>query len=50
MAIDAVASGRVNLKGIVTDLFDFDDLQNAMDTSIADKANIVKAVVKIAKD
>ena len=49
MAIDAVASGRVNLKGIVTDIFDFDDIQNAMDRSIADKANIVKAVVKIAK-
>lgn len=48
MAIDAVASGRVNLKGIVTDIFDFDDIQNAMDKSIADKANIVKAVVKIA--
>lgn len=47
MAIDAVASGRVNLKGIVTDFFDFDDIQNAMDKSIADKANIVKAVVKI---
>ena len=49
MAIDAVASGKVNLKGIVTDVFDFDDIQNAMDRSIADKANIVKAVVKIAK-
>lgn len=49
MAIDAVASGRVNLKGIVTDIFDFDDIQNAMDRSISDKANIVKAVVKIAK-
>ena len=49
MAIDAVASGRVNLKGIVTDIFDFDDIQNAMDRSVADKANIVKAVVKIAK-
>ena len=47
MAIDAVASGRVNLKGIVTDVFDFDDLQNAMDRSISDKANIVKAVVKM---
>lgn len=46
-AIDAVAAGKVNLKGIVTDLFDFDDLQNAMDKSISDKANIVKAVVKI---
>lgn len=49
MAIDAVASGKVNLKGIVTDVFDFDDIQNAMDRSISDKANIVKAVVKIAK-
>ena len=48
-AIDAVAAGKVNLKGIVTDVFDFDDIQNAMDRSIADKANIVKAVVKIAK-
>ena len=47
MAIDAVASGKVNLKGIVTDLFDFDDIQNAMDKSIQDKANIVKAVIKM---
>lgn len=47
MAIDAVASGKVNLKGIVTDIFDFDDIQNAMDKSIEDKANIVKAVIKI---
>jgi L-iditol 2-dehydrogenase len=49
MAIDAVASGRVNLKGIVTDVFDFADIQAAMDRSVADKANIVKAVVKIAR-
>lgn len=49
MAIEAVASGKVNLKGIVTNIFDFDDIQNAMDSSVHDKANIVKAVVKIAK-
>ncbi|WP_101909746.1 NAD(P)-dependent alcohol dehydrogenase [Marasmitruncus massiliensis] len=49
IAIEAVAAGKVNLKGIVTDVFDFDDIQNAMDRSIADKANIVKAVVKICK-
>lgn len=47
MAIEAVAAGKVNLKGIVTDIFDFDDIQNAMDRSVVDKANIVKAVVKI---
>jgi L-iditol 2-dehydrogenase len=47
MAIDAAAGGRVNLKGIVTNIFDFDDIQNAMDKSVADKANIVKAVIRI---
>lgn len=47
MAIDAVASGKINLKGVVTHFFDFNDIQNAMDRSIRDKAAIVKAVVKI---
>lgn len=50
MAIQAVASGKVNLKGIVTNVFDFDDIQNAMDSSVRNKADIVKAVVKIVKD
>jgi len=50
MAIDAVAAGKVDLKGIVTNIFDFDDIQNAMDQSVSDKANIVKAVVKIAEE
>ena len=49
MAIQAVETGRVNLKGLVTNIFDFDDIQNAMDQSIQDKENIVKAVIKIAK-
>lgn len=48
MAIDAVASGKVNLKGIVSNIFAFDDIQHAMDESVADKANIVKSVVKIS--
>lgn len=47
MAIEAVASGKVNLKGIVSNIFNFDDIQVAMDKSVSDKANIVKSVVKI---
>ena len=47
MVIDAVASGRVNLKGIVTNEFALDDIQEAMDESVNNKADIVKAVVKI---
>jgi L-iditol 2-dehydrogenase len=49
MAIDAVAAGKVNLKGIVTNVFDFDDIQHAMDESVHNKADIVKSVVKISK-
>lgn len=47
MAIKAVAEGKVNLKGIVTNIFELDDVQNAMDKSVRDKADIVKSVVKI---
>ena len=50
MAIDAVAAGKVNLKGIVTDIFDLDDAQRAMDDSINKKAEIVKGVIKINKE
>lgn len=47
LAIEAVSQGKVNLKGIVTNVFDLDDIQNAMDSSVKNKADIVKAVVKI---
>jgi len=50
LAIDAVANGKVNLKGIVTDIFSLDDCQNAMDFSMNNKADIVKAVIKISQD
>ena len=50
LAIDAVANGKVNLKGIVTDIFPLDEVQKAMDDSINRKADIVKAVIKIAED
>lgn len=48
IAIDAVSSGKVNLKGIVTNEFALDDIQNAMVQSVKDKANIVKSVIKIS--
>ena len=48
MAIEAVAAGKVNLKGIVTDVFSLDEAQKAMDYSVSSKADIVKAVIRIA--
>lgn len=47
MAIQAVADGRVNIKDIVTNYFELDDIQNALDTCVKDKANIVKGVIKV---
>ena len=49
MAIDAVAAGKVDLKGIVTDVFSLDEAQKAMDYSVNNKADIVKAVIRIAE-
>jgi L-iditol 2-dehydrogenase len=46
-AIEAVACGKVNLKDIVTNVFKFDEIQNAMDQCVHNKTEIVKAVVKI---
>ena len=47
MAIEAVAAGKVDLKGIVTDIFTLDEAQKEMDYSVNNKADIVKAVIKI---
>lgn len=48
MAIEAVETGKINLKGIITNIFELNDIQNAMDSSVRDKANIVKSVVRIS--
>ncbi|PWJ50764.1 NAD(P)-dependent alcohol dehydrogenase [Faecalicatena contorta] len=50
MAIEAVASGKINLKGIVTDIFSLDEIQEAMDQSVKNKADIVKSVIKVMAD
>lgn len=49
MAIEAVAAGKVNLKGIVTDIFKLEEAQKAMDYSVNNKADIVKAVLRISE-
>jgi len=46
VAIDAVASGAIDLKKIVTNIFSFDDIPNAMAQSLSNKAEIVKAVIQ----
>lgn len=48
MAIEAVAQGKVNLQGLATHIFDFKDIQTAMDKSVNEKVEVVKAIVKIS--
>lgn len=49
LAIKALEEGKIDLKGIVTDTFDLDDIQKAMDYSIKNKADVVKSIVRIHK-
>lgn len=47
LAIEAVAAGKVNLKGIVTNIFPLDEVREAMKQSVENKADIVKSVIKV---
>lgn len=48
MAIEAVASGRIPIKDVVTDYFDLDHIQEALDACVDHKEDIVKGVIKIS--
>ena len=37
----------MNLKGIVTNVFTLDDIEEGMNQSVKNKADIVKSVIKI---
>ena len=50
MAIDAAAAGRVDLKHLCTHIFDFDELPEAMERCVTDKAGIVKAAIRFSND
>ena len=47
VAIEAVAAGSINVKGIFVLGYSWSDIENAMIQSVKDKANIVKSVIKI---
>ena len=47
MAIEAIAAGKIRIKDIVSDYFELDDIQHAMDACVENKAEIVKGVIRI---
>lgn len=47
MAIEAVATGKIAIKDIVTNYYELDDIKNALDSCVHNKADIVKGVIKV---
>ena len=45
--IAAVAGGLIPVEKVATHEFTLDEIQKAFDSSIFDKSNVVKAVIKI---
>jgi L-iditol 2-dehydrogenase len=46
--IDAISSGRIDVKSIVTNIYDYKDVQRAFDESVNCKNDIIKGVIKIS--
>mgnify|MGYP004531603259 FL=1 len=46
-ALRAVASGRIDISGIISHEFDFSDVQAAFDESMHNRQNVIKAVIKL---
>jgi Threonine dehydrogenase and related Zn-dependent dehydrogenases len=46
VAIEAVASGKIDIRSIVTDIFDFEGVQNAFEMAERNKQSVVKGVLK----
>lgn len=47
MTIEAIASGRFDVKSMTTDIFDYQDVQRAFEESISRKSEIIKGVIKM---
>lgn len=49
VAIEAISKGNIPIKEIVTDIYDFDHIGNALEDSINRKAEVIKAVIKVGE-
>ena len=49
VTIEAISSGRFDVKSMVTDIYDYKDVQRAFEESLSRKSEIIKGVIKIAE-
>ena len=47
MTIDAISSGRFNVKDMVTDEYSYEEVQRAFEESLSRKAEIIKGVIRV---
>lgn len=47
MTIEAISSGKFDVKSMTTDIFEYRDVQRAFEDSISRKAEIIKGVIKM---
>lgn len=47
IAIEAVASGQIKIRDIVTHEFTLDNIKPALDACVENKADIVKGIIRI---
>lgn len=47
VAIDAISSGSFDVKSMVTNIYEYKDVQKAFDESVHCKADIIKGVIKV---
>ena len=49
LTIDAISSGRFDVKSMVTDSYDYQEVQRAFEESLSRKQDIIKGVIKISE-
>jgi len=47
VTIEAISSGRFDVKSMVTHIYDYEDVQRAFDESVNNKCEIIKGVIKV---
>ena len=47
MTIEAIASGRIDVKSMITDIYTYKEVQRAFEEAVSRKAEIIKSVIKI---
>ena len=49
MTLDAIASGRFDVKSMITNIYDFFDTQRAFEESLSQRQHIIKSVIRVSE-